>query len=251
MSTPAPSAASPAAPSRAPLVKAAPVAAANPTPIGFSASGAPVSGKFWEFTTAYVPYQPSVASLALTPTPDLADMTVDLAPLPPLPTGLSLIRSPEGRQLQLKVAPFFASKLRRVHGYVADILLTAGDGADAPAQLQVITKVPWEFGPSKAEVGSSWMLTRVHAFASKSLFSKPAQIVKLGSCVVGFTEPSSGNARSCQLVGWDICSIDDWRAASPGTVPSQWDLAFNREFFHPSLFPPPPRIWTAATWRHS
>ena len=153
------------------------------------------------------------------------DLGADLSSLLPLPKGLEVIRSPDGRQLQLQVAPFFASKLRRIFGYVGEITLCSGEGTDTPAQLQVITRIPWKFGSTKAESGNSWLLVRVQAFMSKSLFAKPAQVVKLGDCVVGFAEPSSGTARSCQIVGWDVCSVEDWRAASPSTVPAQWDLS--------------------------
>lgn len=125
----------------------------------------------------------------------------------PLPAGLHLMRAPGDSQIQLRVAPFFARKLKRIFGYVAEITLSDGYGTDAPAQLQIATRIPWRYGPSQREVGLSWILVRVQAFVSKALFDAPARVVclcpisislclsvfigahpriKLGHCVSGF-----------------------------------------------------------------
>ena len=211
-------------------VKAAPAAAAAPkasapVPIGLLPNGQPV----------FAPFQPSVASLALTLTPFLTNAD-PLDNVLPLPRGISLRRAPAGvKGLQLVVEPFFAVKLRRVFGYVGEITLTDGDGTDTPAQLQIVIKIPWRYGTNSAETGQSWMLARLVAFVSKSLFAQPAQVVKLGSCVVGFLEPSSGAASSCQLVGWDVCPYETWRSLSPSTVPTQWDLNMDAIFCIPQL----------------
>ena len=156
------------------------------------------------------------------------DTSVDLKTVLPLPEGLELGRSPEGTQLQLVLSPFFASKLRRVFGYIAEISLTSGEGTETPAQLQVVTRIPWRYGRTTAEKESSWMLARLQAFVSKSLFGQAARVLKLGDCICGFTEPSSGNAKSCQVVGWDVCSVEQWRLATPASVPTNFDLADNR-----------------------
>ena len=132
-----------------------------------------------------------------------------------------------------------ASKLRRIYGYVGEITLTGGDGTDTPAQLQIVTRIPWRYGRRTAETGCSWVFVRVQAFVSKALFSSPAQIIKLGQCISGFAEPSSGDSKSCQLVGWDVCSIDEWRTAAPQTIPSSFDLTSNRGFYSFCFGPPP------------
>ena len=155
----------------------------------------------------------------------------------PLPTGLSLVRAPDGGQIQLKLEPFFASKLRRLFGYVAEIALTDGEGTDAPAQIQIVTKIPWRYGRTASESPCSWVLARVQSFVSRALVAPPAQIVKLGSCVSGFADPSSGDSRSCHLVGWDTCSIDEWKAVTPTTAPAGFDLAVNRSLQFWTLFP--------------
>ena len=128
-----------------------------------------------------------------------------------------------------------AKKLRRCFGYVSEINLTEGEGTDTPGQLQVVVKIPWKYGSTSAEKDNSWMLARVQAFVSKSLFSAPAQVVKLGSCVYGFLEPSNGASRSCQLVGWDVCTLDFWRSASASTIPPNWEFNMDAIFCLPQL----------------
>ena len=198
--------------------------AVAPPPIGLLPNGTPV----------FAPFQPSVASLALALTPFLR--TSDgLAEALPLPSGLSLHRPPEGRQIQLTVAPFFVKKLRMIFGNVGEIALSDGDGTGAPAQLTVALRIPRKHGPTTAEKDNSRILVRHVAFVSKSLFEKPAHVVKLGSCVTGFLEPSSGRAKSCQLVGWGFSSLDIWRSTSPSTVPNQFDFNMDALFFIPQL----------------
>ena len=119
---------------------------------------------------------------------------------------------------------------------MAEIKLTSGDGTETPAQLQLVTRIPWKYGVTAQETATSWVLVRVQAFVSKALFAKAAQIVKLGSCVMGFAEPSHGKDVSCQLVGWDVVSLDDWRLQSQLTMPAQFDLISNRGHTFLSLF---------------
>ena len=178
-----------------PVAPAAPAATAAPKPALTKAPPVPI-GITSEGTPVYAPFQPTVTSIALALTPCLTDPAADLSSVSPLPKGPALQRSPEGTQIQLKVEPFFASKLRRVFGYVGEITLTGGDGTDTPAQLQVITRIPWKFGRTAAESGCSWMYVRVQAFACKAVFASGAKVVKLGSCISGFSEPSSGPAKS-------------------------------------------------------
>ena len=122
-------------------------------------------------------FQPTVGSLAIALTPFVRN-THSLEGALPLPAGLSLIRSPDslGHQIQLKVAPLFAKKMRRTFGYIAEIKLTDGEGCDNPAHLQIVTKVPWRYGPSAAETETSWVFIRIQAFTSKALFDAPARV---------------------------------------------------------------------------
>ena len=154
-------------------------AKAPPVPIGVTPRG----------TAALAPFQPSVASLALSLTPALSDPLLGLSSVLPLPAGLALTRSPEGGQLQLEVSSFFASQIRRIFGYVADISSTSGGGTETPAQLQIVTRIPWRYGRSAGEKESSWTLVRAQAFASKALFSSPERVAKLGQRIAGFAEP--------------------------------------------------------------
>ena len=231
----------PAAPKVAAVAPKAVVKAAPP-PIGILPSG----------TAVLASSQPTVASLSISLTPFLLT-AVGLDTALPLPRGLTLIRSPDDKQTQLKLEPFFAKKLRRVFGYVAEITLSSGDGTDTPAQLQIATKIPRRYGSSEntsikkrrfyfaslffipCEKELSWILVRLQAFASKALFSSAARVVALGSFVSGFTEPTSGNSRSCQVVGWDVCSIQDWRAISPTTVPPTFVLNMDAVYVIPQL----------------
>ena len=72
------------------------------------------------------------------------------------------------------------------------------------------------------------MLVRVQAFSSKALFPTSAQVVKLGSCISGYAEPSSGGPMSCQVVGWSVCTPEEWRFCSPMTIPPSFDLNISR-----------------------
>ena len=134
-------------------------------PIGVDLNGKPV----------LAPFQPTAGSLAILLAPYLRN-SLDLSAALPLPKGLKLIRPPDATQIQLRVAPVFARKFRRTFGYVGDIKMSSGEGSETPAQLQVITKVPWRYGPSASERESRWILVRIQAFTSKALFETPARI---------------------------------------------------------------------------
>ena len=158
----------PAAPKAADPKTAAPAraTAAALAPLGILPSGRPVTDSF----------QPSAAQLALVLTPHLR-IRSDVSDVLPLPAGLTLIRSPDAvHNAQLRMAPFFARKMKRVFGYVAEILLIEGDGAASPAQLQVVIKIPWRYGSTSRETEASRMLTRLIAFTSKALFEDATRI---------------------------------------------------------------------------
>ena len=81
--------------------KAPPAAAL--APFGLLPSGRPVRDSF----------QPSVAQLAILLTPRLKILS-DVSDVLPLPAGLSLTRSPgAAKNLQLRLAPFFARMMKR------------------------------------------------------------------------------------------------------------------------------------------
>ena len=88
-----------------PVISAAALAKAVPpaAPFGVDSQNRPVWGSF----------QPSVASLALALTPHLKK-SEKLNEILPLPAGLHLMRAPDDSQIQLRVAPFFARKLKKI-----------------------------------------------------------------------------------------------------------------------------------------
>ena len=53
--------------------------------------------------------------------------------------------------------------------------------------------------------------------------------------MTGFLEPSSGASKSCQLVGWDVCTLDLWKAVSNTTVPNNWEFNMDAIFALPQL----------------
>ena len=79
--------------------------------------------------------------------------------------------------VQLRVAPFSARKLKRVFGYVAEITLTDGEGARTPAQLQIVMRAPWRYGARPQGKELSWILVRAVAFTSKACFDTAARVV--------------------------------------------------------------------------
>ena len=186
-STAAPSAAPPAA--SQPSVVAAPARIKPPPeyltrPDGTAASppDLPQIGTTAEGMPVYRSFQPSAGALAVMLTPFVRN-THSLEGALPLPAGLKLQRSPDrlGHQIQLRTAPLFAKKMRRTFGYVAEIKLTDGEGCGAPAQLQIVTRVPWRYGSTAAEKECSWTLIRIQAFTSKAMFATPARV---GFCIL-------------------------------------------------------------------
>ena len=101
---------------------------------------------------------------------------IDVSNLFPLPPGLSLKR-PGAIQLQLRLAPFFARKMKRGFGYIAEITLTSGEWTRTPAQLQVVFRAPWRYGAIPKEKDLSRMLARAIASTSKACFETPARVV--------------------------------------------------------------------------
>ena len=67
-------------------------------------------------------------------------------------------RPPDGKQTQLKLAPFFAKKMRRIFGYIVEITLSEGDGTETPAQLQIVSRIPGKYGQSRLELERSWAM---------------------------------------------------------------------------------------------
>ena len=196
---PAPGPASASAGTPAPAVVPAPTfspdAAAAKPPVKATPSpyGAAASGK-----AVYFPFRPSAASISLLLTPYLRN---SLGLTGALPKGLHLMRPPDESQIQLRVAPLFAKKTRRTFGYVAEIKLPQGGGADTPAQIQLVAKIPFRYGTSTAERETSWMLVRVQAFMSKALFQAPARV---DSCVAYFISPFS-----CRSI-WNTLRYHSW-----------------------------------------
>ena len=120
--------ADPAAPARAAPVVAPPevtpavVVPAVPKPALTKAAPAPLGfdqlGK-----TVLASFQPSASSLALLLTPYLKN-SLDLKGVLPLPDGLDLVRSPGGCQIQLRVAPLFATRMRRTLNYLLALIFS-------------------------------------------------------------------------------------------------------------------------------
>ena len=59
--------------------------------------------------------------------------------------------------------------------------------------------------------------------------------IKLGSALMGFLEPSSGDTKSAHLVGRDVSSMEAWRAAAPNTVSAAIDLNMDSVYVLPQL----------------
>lgn len=171
----------------------------------------------------------------------------------PLPQGMHLPHCTANVQLQLHLGPVFAKRMKRMFGYISEITLSECDGAPTPAQVQVVALAPWRYGQTSIENGRSWIYTRVNAFASKALFAKVAQVrtfsaplifglhfhsvrvLHMGQPVMGFCEPSSGDSKSAQLVGWDVSTPDDWKAMSPNSCPRAWGLNMDAIYATPPM----------------
>ena len=88
-----------------------------------------------------------------------------------------------------------------------------------PALFHAIIEFPWRFVDSPIETADSFIHARVQAFASRADLPNADVRVAIGQSVVGFLEPSSGDAKSAQLVGWDLCPLLDWELRAANTLP--------------------------------
>ena len=86
--------------------------------------------------------------------------------------------------------------------------------AATPTQLQVITMLPYHFGEGPSETAESYVFSRVRDFPIRAAFETPARRVRIGGPVVGCIEPTSGDASSAQLVGWDVTPMLNWQLTS-------------------------------------
>ena len=141
----------------------------------------------------------------------------------PLPRGTTLSKCSFNGQLQISLSDTYARRFRRVYGYVADIKLvlptpfffpflvtgcvtpSAGEGTLTPAQLQVVTLIPWRYGATAGELCASFIWVRLNAFTSKAFFRSAVQVIAVGDAVVGYVEPTNGKCQSAQLVSWGPC----------------------------------------------
>ena len=91
---------------------------------------------------------------------------------------------------------------------------------------------PWRFSDiRRLETQDSFIFARVIAFASTAALPAAAVRIAVGEPVVGFIQPTSGDSRSAQLVGWHPCSLSDWQLMAGNTLPpSPWDLCSDTLF---------------------
>ena len=79
-----------------------------------------------------------------------------------------------------------------------------GEGACTPANLQVILTIPWRYGLTAAEVTASKTQVRIQSFVSRAIFPSATCVLRVGGPVVGYIEPTNGEAKSAQLVSWIV-----------------------------------------------
>ena len=117
-----------------------------------------------------------------------------------------------------------------------------------PTQLQIIVMFPWRFSDlTHLEQRDSFFFARVIAFASTATLSAASCRICVGEPVVGFTQPTSGDSRSAQLVGWHTCDLNDWQLMAGNTLPpSPWDLCSDTPFVFLNGFP-----WFHSQFRES
>ena len=68
----------------------------------------------------------------------------------------------------------------RAYGYAGEIKLIEWEGADTPAQLQIICVIPWKYGVSAQEFASSYIHVRIQAFVSRAYFATPVCAIAAG-----------------------------------------------------------------------
>ena len=218
-------------------------------PIGFTADNSPV----------FPPCRPTVRKLA-DQIPGWLRPGVDLATVIPVPAGFSFIWG-RNAQTQLVLSGAYARRFRRISGYVGDIQLSVeARGTTTPTQLQVVTLISWRYGNDPRENDESFTFCRINAFDSKSLLTiggedfldcaptflpNPAVFIKVGDPVVGFLEPSSGDAKSAHLTGWGKTDFLTWQGARMDTC--MVTAVFSSDSLDSSFFscstPFPPSPW--------
>ena len=108
--------------------------------------------------------------------------------------------------------------------------------AATTSHLQVVSLLPWRFGNSAADVIDSFICVRIQAFLPNACFSSADSQLRVGAPVGGYIDPSSGNARSDQLVGLPTALLLDWKLTCRNTLPpSPWNLNMDAIYGLPQL----------------
>ena len=96
---------------------------------------------------------------------------------------------------------------------------------------------PWRYGNSATEAGEIFIYVGILAFPPKAVITNaPDVCLMVGMPSVGFSESSSGNAKSAHLVGWGVAHLLGWQAMSRNTAPPPpRGLDMDSIFFAPHL----------------
>ena len=172
----------------------------------------------------------------------------------PTPTGMQFLHNTARKKLQVVLDDSFARRLRRVHGFVAEIQLSVdghGDvfppgylllllnfsclvsffislspprGSPTPGALQVLVMLHWRYGDSVTDQHDIFVYCRVTAFIAKSASPCPAR------CVKEVRNPH-------RLWGRDRVDIATWKAIAPNTSPPPppWGFSGDSIFMIPQL----------------
>ena len=116
---------------------------------------------------------------------------------------------------------------------------SSGGGTPTPAQLQIVTLLPWRFGNTTQESTASAIYVRINAFVRRAISPSDFCVLSVGQPVVGFWEPTNGPSKSAHLVSrmptflitigvfLQLLFSGDlltWQRASPATLPNNFEL---------------------------
>ena len=182
-------------------------------PLGVTANGQPV----------YHAFRPTVTQFAHLLTPFLGEVAGqhDVIPFPP---GMKLVRSENKSQLQLVAGDSFVRKMRKVFGYIGEIMLFP---LPANSILSPVTTVrmarerqPQLCSKSCASFRFALVthLAKMCFLASRRAVYKPLSAALtltqlfvhslLGALSSGFASRRMGGPMSAQLVSWSKCASD-------------------------------------------
>ena len=136
-------------------------------------------------------------------------------------------------------------RFQTAYGFVGpSISATESQGAQTPAQCQIVAQLDFKDGSPTFETESSFCYVRINAYNSQACLIGDFVRLLPGTPIKGVVGRSSEKGyRSAQLVGWGPCDVSEWKGLAPDSFPRRGlelsaSAIFNVPQLHMGHFPP-------------